>query len=137
MAQKQKILIVDDDENIAELIGLYLTKECFDTHIVNDGESAVKAVSEYAPNLVLLDIMLPGIDGYEVLREIRKDSKLPVIMLSAKGETFDKVLGLELGADDYIMKPFDSKEMVADTGSNSDSKSIAGSITIEYTCCSR
>lgn len=113
MAQKQKILIVDDDENIAELIGLYLTKECFDTHIVNDGESAVKAVSEYAPNLVLLDIMLPGIDGYEVLREIRKDSKLPVIMLSAKGETFDKVLGLELGADDYIMKPFDSKEMVA------------------------
>ena len=113
MAQKQKILIVDDDENIAELIGLYLTKECFDTHIVNDGESAIKAVSEYAPNLVLLDIMLPGIDGYEVLREIRKDSKLPVIMLSAKGETFDKVLGLELGADDYIMKPFDSKEMVA------------------------
>jgi two-component system response regulator ResD len=92
MAQKQKILIVDDDENIAELIGLYLTKECFDTHIVNDGESAIKAVSEYAPNLVLLDIMLPGIDGYEVLREIRKDSKLPVIMLSAKGETFDKVL---------------------------------------------
>lgn len=113
MAQKQKILIVDDDENIAELIGLYLTKECFDTHIVNDGESAIKAVTEYAPNLVLLDIMLPGIDGYEVLREIRKDSKLPVIMLSAKGETFDKVLGLELGADDYIMKPFDSKEMVA------------------------
>ena len=104
MAQKQKILIVDDDENIAELIGLYLTKECFDTHIVNDGESAIKAVSEYAPNLVLLDIMLPGIDGYEVLREIRKDSKLPVIMLSAKGETFDKVLGLELGADDYIIK---------------------------------
>ena len=113
MAQKQKILIVDDDENIAELIGLYLTKECFDTHIVNDGESAIKAVSEYAPNLVLLDIMLPGIDGYEVLREIRKDSKLPVIMLSAKGETFDKVLGLELGADDYMMKPFDSKELVA------------------------
>ena len=113
MAQKQKILIVDDDENIAELIGLYLTKECFDTHIVNDGESAIKAVTEYAPNLVLLDIMLPGIDGYEVLREIRKDSKLPVIMLSAKGETFDKVLGLELGADDYMMKPFDSKELVA------------------------
>ena len=113
MAQKQKILIVDDDENIAELIGLYLTKECFDTHIVNDGESAIKAVTEYAPNLVLLDIMLPGIDGYEVLREIRKDSKLPVIMLSAKGETFDKVLGLELGADDYMIKPFDSKELVA------------------------
>lgn len=113
MAEKQKILIVDDDENIAELIGLYLNKECFDTHIVNDGEAAIKAVSEYNPNIVLLDIMLPGIDGYEVLREIRKTSKLPVIMLSAKGETFDKVLGLELGADDYIMKPFDSKEMVA------------------------
>ena len=113
MIGKQKILIVDDDENIAELISLYLTKECFDTHIVNDGESAIKAVTEYAPNLVLLDIMLPGIDGYEVLREIRKDSKLPVIMLSAKGETFDKVLGLELGADDYILKPLDSKELVA------------------------
>lgn len=80
-------------KNIAELIGLYLTKECFDTHIVNDGESAIKAVTEYAPNLVLLDIMLPGIDGYEVLREIRKDSKLPVLCISAKGETFDKVLG--------------------------------------------
>lgn len=113
MAEKQKILIVDDDENIAELIGLYLTKECYDTHIVHDGESAIKAVSEYKPDIVLLDIMLPGIDGYEVLREIRKTSTLPIIMLSAKGETFDKVLGLELGADDYIMKPFDSKEMVA------------------------
>ena len=89
MAQKQKILIVDDDENIAELIGLYLTKECFDTHIVNDGESAIKAVTEYAPNLVLLDIMLPGIDGYEVLREIRKDSKLPVSpRLRSKSRSF-------------------------------------------------
>lgn len=113
MAEKQKILIVDDDENIAELIGLYLNKECFDTHIVGDGEAALEAVKSYQPGLVLLDIMLPGIDGYEVLREIRKASSLPVIMLSAKGETFDKVLGLELGADDYIMKPFDSKEMVA------------------------
>lgn len=114
MAQKQKILIVDDDRKYSRTYRtLSFTKECFVTHIVNDGESAIKAVSEYAPNLVLLDIMLPGIDGYEVLREIRKDSKLPVIMLSAKGETFDKVLGLELGADDYIMKPFDSKEMVA------------------------
>lgn len=113
MAEKQKILIVDDDENIAELIGLYLNKECFNTHIVGDGEAALEAVKSYQPGLVLLDIMLPGIDGYEVLREIRKTSSLPVIMLSAKGETFDKVLGLELGADDYIMKPFDSKEMVA------------------------
>ena len=113
MAEKQKVLIVDDDENIAELIGLYLNKECFDNHIVNDGEAAIEAVGEYNPDIVLLDIMLPGIDGYEVLREIRKSSSLPVIMLSAKGETFDKVLGLELGADDYIIKPFDSKEMVA------------------------
>lgn len=113
MAEKQKILIVDDDENIAELIGLYLNKECFDTNIVHDGEAALNAVNTYQPDIVLLDIMLPGIDGYEVLREIRKNSKLPIIMLSAKGETFDKVLGLELGADDYIMKPFDSKEMVA------------------------
>ena len=113
MAVKQKILIVDDDENIAELISLYLTKECFETKIVYDGESALEQVNIFKPDLILLDLMLPGIDGYEVLSEIRKDSKLPVIMLSAKGETFDKVLGLELGADDYIMKPFDSKEMVA------------------------
>ena len=113
MLEKQKILIVDDDENIAELISLYLTKECFDTMTASDGEAALTAVKTYMPDLILLDIMLPGIDGYEVLRELRKSSSLPVIMLSAKGETFDKVLGLELGADDYIMKPFDSKEMVA------------------------
>lgn len=113
MLKKQKILIVDDDNNIAELISLYLMKECFDTQIANDGEEALQAIQSYQPNLILLDIMLPGIDGYEVLRELRKTSTLPVIMLSAKGETFDKVLGLELGADDYIMKPFDSKEMVA------------------------
>ena len=113
MVSKQKILIVDDDNNIAELISLYLTKECFETKLVYDGEQALKAVKDFAPNLVLLDIMLPGIDGYEVLREIRRGGSLPVIMLSAKGETFDRVLGLELGADDYIMKPFDSKEMVA------------------------
>ncbi len=115
MATKQKILIVDDDENIAELISLYLTKECFDTKLVFDGESAIKAFKEYEPNLVLLDLMLPGIDGYEVCREIRKTSNVPIIMLSAKGETFDKVLGLELGADDYMIKPFDSKELVART----------------------
>lgn len=113
MAEKQKILVVDDDENIAELICLYLTKECFDTCMVHDGESAIKKFREYRPNLILLDLMLPGIDGYEVCRQIRKDSNVPIIMLSAKGETFDKVLGLELGADDYIIKPFDSKEMVA------------------------
>ena len=112
-ANKQRILIVDDDENIAELISLYLTKECYDTRIVGDGESALEAVSSFAPNLILLDLMLPGIDGYQVCREIRKDSSTPIIMLSAKGEVFDKVLGLELGADDYMEKPFDSKELVA------------------------
>lgn len=113
MISKQKILIVDDDVNIAELISLYLTKECFDAKIVHDGEAAIKEFGSYQPNLLLLDLMLPGIDGYEVCREIRKTSKVPIIMLSAKGEVFDKVLGLELGADDYVIKPFDSKELVA------------------------
>ena len=113
MVAKQKILIVDDDENIAELLSLYLMKECFDTMMVHDGEEALTAFDSYEPNLVLLDLMLPGIDGYQVCREIRAKSNTPIIMLSAKGEVFDKVLGLELGADDYIIKPFDSKEMVA------------------------
>lgn len=113
MVSKQKILIVDDDNNIAELISLYLTKECFETMIVNDGESALTAVDSFAPNLILLDLMLPGIDGYQVCREVRSKSTTPIIMLSAKGEIFDKVLGLELGADDYMEKPFDSKELVA------------------------
>ncbi|MCL2052156.1 MAG: response regulator transcription factor [Lachnospiraceae bacterium] len=113
MVGKQKILIVDDDENIAELISLYLTKECFETMIVHDGEAALLACSSFAPNLILLDLMLPGIDGYQVLREVRTKAQTPIIMLSAKGEVFDKVLGLELGADDYVEKPFDSKELVA------------------------
>lgn len=113
MATKQKILIVDDDNNIAELISLYLTKECFDTQIVNDGEEAIQIFDSYAPNLILLDLMLPGMDGYQVCREIRSKANIPIIMLSAKGEIFDKVLGLELGADDYMIKPFDSKELVA------------------------
>lgn len=113
MAVKQKILIVDDDANIAELISLYLLKECYDTKIVEDGESALHEFKTYQPNLILLDLMLPGIDGYQVCREIRTQSNVPIIMLSAKGEVFDKVLGLELGADDYMMKPFDSKELVA------------------------
>ena len=113
MAVKQKILIVDDDNNIAELISLYLTKECYDTKIVNDGEQALIAFEHYKPNMLLLDLMLPGMDGYQVCREIRAKSDVPIIMLSAKGEVFDKVLGLELGADDYILKPFDSKELVA------------------------
>lgn len=113
MVSKQKILIVDDDENIAELISLYLTKECFETMIVYDGESALNAFETFKPNLILLDLMLPGIDGYQVCREIRSSSQTPIIMLSAKGEVFDKVLGLELGADDYMEKPFDTKELVA------------------------
>lgn len=113
MSAKQKILIVDDDENIAELISLYLTKECFETLIVGDGEEALEAVKTFDPNIILLDLMLPGIDGYQVCREVRGWSSVPIIMLSAKGEVFDKVLGLELGADDYMEKPFDSKELVA------------------------
>ena len=113
MVSKQKILIVDDDNNIAELIALYLTKECFETKIVNDGEEALKEFASFHPDLIILDLMLPGIDGYQVCREIRHTSDVPIIMLSAKGETFDKVLGLELGADDYMIKPFDSKELVA------------------------
>ena len=113
MAEKQRILIVDDDENIAELISLYLTKECYETRMVYDGEEALKVFPSFKPNLILLDLMLPGIDGYQVCRELRASSQVPIIMLSAKGEIFDKVLGLELGADDYMIKPFDSKELVA------------------------
>ncbi len=111
--EKKRILIVDDDENIAELISLYLLKECFDTEIVGDGEQALVKFKEYKPQLILLDIMLPGMDGYDVCREIRKSSNVPIIMLSAKGEIFDKVLGLKIGADDYMIKPFDSNELVA------------------------
>ena len=110
---KQRIMIVDDDNNIAELISLYLIKECFEAQIFNDGESALEALDTYKPNLILLDLMLPGMDGYQVCREVRAKSNTPIIMLSAKGEVFDKVLGLELGADDYMEKPFDSKELVA------------------------
>ena len=113
MVARQKILIVDDDEHISELISLYLTKEFYDTKIVYDGEEALRQFRLFSPNLILLDLMLPGIDGYQVCREIRAKSVTPIIMLSAKGEVFDKVLGLELGADDYIIKPFDSKELVA------------------------
>ena len=110
---KKRILIVDDDENIAELISLYLIKECFDTEIAGNGEEALAKFKTYKPHLMLLDIMLPGIDGYDVCREIRKSSNVPIIMLSAKGEVFDKVLGLKIGADDYMVKPFDSNELVA------------------------
>ena len=110
---KQKVLIVDDDENIAELISLYLEKEQYDTETAGDGEEALKIIEVYNPDLILLDIMLPGMDGYEVCQQVRKTRDTPVIMLSAKGEVFDKVLGLKMGADDYIVKPFDSNELVA------------------------
>lgn len=111
--EKQRILIVDDDENIAELISLYLIKECFSTEIAYNGQDALKLAATFNPHLILLDIMLPDIDGYEICTEIRKTKQTPIIMLSAKGEVFDKVVGLKLGADDYIIKPFDSNELVA------------------------
>lgn len=108
-----KILVVDDDLNICELLRLYLEKEGFEVAIANDGASAVSVFREENPSLVLLDIMLPKMDGWQVCREIRKFSETPIIMLTAKGEVFDRVLGLELGADDYVVKPFDTKEIVA------------------------
>ncbi len=108
-----KILIVDDDVNICELLRLYLEKDGFETVVANDGETAVEYVSRYNPDLILLDIMLPKLDGWQVCREIRKNFDTPIIMLTAKGETFDKILGLELGADDYVSKPFDTKEVIA------------------------
>ncbi len=109
----EKILVVDDDSNICELLRLYLEKEGYTVKIVNDGVSAVNAFKQENPDLMILDIMLPKLDGWQVCREVRKFSDKPIIMLTAKGETFDKVLGLELGADDYMTKPFDTKEMVA------------------------
>lgn len=108
-----KVLIVDDDANICELLRLYLEKDGFDVVVANDGEAAISAVGEHRPDIMLLDIMLPKLDGWQVCREIRKTSSVPIIMITAKGETFDKVLGLELGADDYVVKPFDAKEVVA------------------------
>lgn len=108
-----KVLIVDDDNNICEVIKMYLENAGYEVKVSNDGKEAQEAFLEYKPELVLLDIMLPHIDGVDVLKWIRKDSEAPVIMLTAKGETFDKVLGLELGADDYIVKPFEPKELLA------------------------
>ena len=109
----QKILIVDDDANICELLRIYLEKDGFSTLVATDGEQAIAFAQRYDPELILLDIMMPKLDGWQVCREIRKNSSVPIIMLTAKGETFDKILGLELGADDYITKPFDTKEVVA------------------------
>ena len=110
---KTKIMVVDDDPNIRELVRLYLEKEGFEVTCAERGDEAVKMFRATPPNLMLLDVMLPGMDGWQVCREVRKISNIPIIMLTAKNETFDKVLGLELGADDYIVKPFDMKELVA------------------------
>ena len=109
----KKVLIVDDDTNICELLRLYLEKDGFKTFIANDGEDAITQFNINEPDIILLDIMLPKLDGWQVCRNIRKTSEVPIIMLTAKGETFDKILGLDLGADDYVTKPFDSKEVVA------------------------
>ena len=108
-----KILVVDDDKNICELLRLYLEKEGYNVILSHDGSEAVVKFNALSPDLILLDVMLPGLDGWQVCREIRKKSNVPIIMLTAKGETFDKVLGLELGADDYVVKPFDTKEIIA------------------------
>ncbi|TCK89037.1 DNA-binding response OmpR family regulator [Natranaerovirga hydrolytica] len=110
---QQKVLIVDDDHNIADLIELYLKKEGYLTTKVHNGNDVIDKMLSFTPNIILLDLMLPGLSGYDVCREIRKFSNIPIIMLTAKGETFDKVLGLELGADDYMVKPFDNKELTA------------------------
>ena len=110
---KQKVMVVDDDVNICELVRLYLEKDGYEVVVAYHGIKAVEVFKETTPSIVVLDIMLPGMDGWQVCREIRKVSGIPIIMLSAKGETFDKVLGLELGADDYVVKPFDPKELVA------------------------
>ena len=110
---KTKILLVDDDPNIRQLVRLYLEKEGFDVTEADRGDTALKEFKAAPPNLMLLDVMLPGMDGWQVCREVRKVSNIPIIMLTAKDETFDQVLGLELGADDYVVKPFDAKELVA------------------------
>jgi len=113
MAAKAKILIVDDDTNITELISLYLEKEDYTTMKVDNGLDALHVFKSFTPDLVILDLMLPGRDGYDVCKDIRQISHTPILILSAKGETFDKILGLELGADDYMVKPFDTKELTA------------------------
>ncbi len=108
-----RVLVVDDEQNICELLKIYLVKDGYTVESAGDGEEAVQKFASFGPDLILLDIMLPKKDGWQVCREIRQSSNVPIIMLSAKGETFDKVLGLELGADDYVTKPFDAKEVMA------------------------
>lgn len=140
--QNQRVLVVDDDKNICELIRLYLEKEGFSVVLAYDGQSAVELFKENTPSVVLLDVMLPKMDGFQVCREIRRISNIPIIMLTAKGETFDKVLGLELGADDYMVKPFENKELVArikavlrryDPKDNKDKEVIYPNIVINLT----
>ena len=113
MKSRNRILVIDDDKNICRLVTIYLQNEGYEVTAVHDGNEGVKAFNEDSYDLVLLDVMLPGMDGWDVCRSIRKTSDVPIIMLTAKGEVFDKVLGLELGADDYVVKPFDPKELVA------------------------
>lgn len=113
MNETYRILVVDDDKNICEIIRLYLEKEGFEVILAHDGQQAIDLFKEKTPSVVLLDVMMPKMDGFQVCREIRRVSSIPIIMLTAKGDTFDKVLGLELGADDYMVKPFDNKELVA------------------------
>ena len=140
MAAKQKIMIVDDDSNIAELISLYLTKECFDTRIVGDGEAALRSFDSFAPNLILLDLMLPGMDGYQVCREIRQRSNVPIIMLSARGEEYDRIHGFELGIDDYVVKPFSPKELmmrvaaiIKRSGGEENNRFVFEGLTVDFT----
>ena len=113
MSGKIKIMVVDDDNNICEYLRLYLEKEGYDVMICHDGQEAIDNFQKYSPSLILLDVMMPKLDGWQTCRDIRKTSDVPVIMITAKGETFDKVLGLEIGADDYIVKPFEAKEVIA------------------------
>lgn len=113
MKDNNTILMIDDDKNICRIVTLYLEKEGFKVETVNHGTEGLKRFRELSPAMVLLDVMLPGMDGWQICREIREESEVPIIMLTAKGEVFDKVLGLELGADDYLAKPFDTKELVA------------------------
>ncbi|OJU18375.1 MAG: DNA-binding response regulator [Clostridiales bacterium 43-6] len=113
MSSENRVLVVDDDSNICEFLRLYLEKDGYEVFIANDGQSALDEFHNHTPNIILLDIMMPKLDGWQVCREIRKTSDVPIIMLTAKGEVFDKILGLELGADDYVVKPFDAKEVLA------------------------
>lgn len=111
--QQIRILVVDDDQNICELLKIYLVKEGYEVRLEHDGQKALQAFAEFEPDIILLDVMLPGMDGWQICRKIRESSDVPIIMITAKRESFDKVMGLELGADDYVTKPFDMPEVLA------------------------